>query len=52
MYHVFGIEDASGQELTKTSSLFCYGDPGTYSAMARTVGVTAGIVTRLILDGR
>lgn len=34
-----------------TSTLELLGDPDGYSAMAKSVGVTCGIATQLLLDG-
>ena len=36
---------------TLTSTLELYGEPGGYSAMAKTVGIPCGIATQLVLDG-
>jgi saccharopine dehydrogenase-like NADP-dependent oxidoreductase len=35
----------------KTSTMIAYGDPKSYSAMAKTVGFPAAIAVRLLLDG-
>ena len=36
---------------TSTSTLELYGEPNGYSGMAKSVGVTCGIATQLLLDG-
>ena len=36
---------------TRTSTLVEYGDPKTYSAMARLVGTPCAIATKLVLNG-
>lgn len=36
---------------TITSTLELFGDPNGYSGMAKSVGVTCGIATQLLLDG-
>lgn len=41
-----------GKERRLSSSLVRYGDPAGHSAMAVTVGVPAGIATKLVLDGQ
>jgi saccharopine dehydrogenase (NADP+, L-glutamate forming) len=44
------LADNRGQEIF-TSTLKLLGDPSGFSAMARSVGVTCGIATQLLLDG-
>nr|KAJ3417907.1 hypothetical protein HK105_000609 [Polyrhizophydium stewartii] len=51
MHHVFGIEWANGHTEKRTSTMIAYGDPNTYSAMAKTVGLPAAIATEMILNG-
>lgn len=36
---------------TRTSTLELLGDPNGYSGMAKSVGVTCGVATQLLLDG-
>lgn len=36
---------------TITSTLELFGEPGGYSAMAKSVGLTCGIATQMLLDG-
>jgi saccharopine dehydrogenase (NADP+, L-glutamate forming) len=36
---------------TITSTLELFGEPGGYSAMAKSVGITCGIATQMLLDG-
>ena len=52
MHHEFGIEWSNGSREHKTSTLIAYGDPNSYSAMAKTVGLPAAIATKLILQGK
>ncbi|KAF2874774.1 hypothetical protein BDV95DRAFT_616041 [Massariosphaeria phaeospora] len=51
LQHKFVVEWADGQKETFTSTLELLGDPDRYSAMAKSVGVTCGIATQLLLDG-
>ena len=51
MHHVFGITHSNGSKETKTSTLIAYGDPKSYSAMAKTVGLPAAIATEMVLNG-
>ncbi|KAK1654179.1 saccharopine dehydrogenase [Colletotrichum phormii] len=51
LQHKFIVEWKDGSRETITSTLELFGEPGGYSAMARTVGVTCGIATQLLLDG-
>lgn len=54
LQHKFEIENKDGSRETRTSTLAEYGAPvgsGGYSAMARLVGVPAGVATKQILDG-
>jgi alpha-aminoadipic semialdehyde synthase len=55
LHHRFGIETASGDPETLTSSLIVYGDAhggaGGETAMARTVGLPTAIAADLILQG-
>jgi hypothetical protein len=41
----FGIEQINGQKQLQTSRLVVYGDPSSYSAMAKTVGIPTSIAT-------
>ncbi|KAH6663182.1 saccharopine dehydrogenase [Halenospora varia] len=54
LQHKFEIEHSNGARETRTSTLCEYGSPygsGGYSAMARLVGVPAGVGTLLVLNG-
>ena len=51
LQHKFVVEWKDGKKDTITSTLELYGDPNGYSAMARSVGVTCGIGSQLVLDG-
>ncbi|WFD36585.1 saccharopine dehydrogenase (NADP+, L-glutamate-forming) [Malassezia cuniculi] len=51
LQHKFGIETASGEQRTLTSTLLDYGVPNGTSSMARLVGVPCAIATRLVLEG-
>ncbi|KAI8329962.1 Saccharopine dehydrogenase-domain-containing protein [Chlamydoabsidia padenii] len=51
MHHEFGIESSNGQTETVTSTMIHYGQEKE-SAMAKTVGLPAAMVTELVLDGR
>ncbi|PQE32642.1 Saccharopine dehydrogenase protein [Rutstroemia sp. NJR-2017a WRK4] len=50
LQHKFVIEWKDGKRDTMTSTLELLGDPEGHSAMARSVGVTCGIATQLLLD--
>lgn len=54
--HEFAIQpiDGKGPEEVHTSSMVCYGeeDRGGPSAMAKTVGLPAGMAVELILNGK
>jgi hypothetical protein len=56
MRHEFTLEDKHGQRWKEYSTLISMGDPkasGTgYTSMAKTVGLTAAIGTRMILEKR
>ncbi|KAL8791062.1 MAG: hypothetical protein Q9213_000269 [Squamulea squamosa] len=51
LQHKFVVEWQDGTKETYTSTLELYGDPKGYSAMAKSVGMTCGIATQLLLDG-
>lgn len=51
MRHEFDIVLPGGKEKRMSSSLVRYGDENGHSAMATTVGLPAGIATKLLLDG-
>ncbi|KAK1715659.1 saccharopine dehydrogenase [Colletotrichum lupini] len=51
LQHKFIVEWKDGSRETITSTLELFGEPGGHSAMARTVGVTCGIATQLLMDG-
>ena len=56
MKHVFTLEDKQGRRWKEYSSLVSMGQPASagkgYTSMAFTVGTTAAIVTRMILERR
>ncbi|KAJ2784487.1 saccharopine dehydrogenase (NADP+, L-glutamate-forming) [Coemansia javaensis] len=52
LQHKFEVENSDGSHNTRTSVTLMYGEPGGFSAMAKTVGVPCGIATQLILDGK
>lgn len=52
LQHEFVAEDRKGRTGTITSTLIDFGIPGGDSSMSRTVGLTAAIGARLILEGR
>lgn len=56
LQHKFEIENKDGSKTTRTATLLEYGAPFHTgqgpSAMARLVGVPAGIATQLVLDGK
>ena len=52
LHHIFEIENGNGQWERKTSTLVSYGEPSSYTAMAKTVGFPAAIASRLILEGK
>ena len=51
LQHKFEVEKADGSIEWRTSTLCDYGDPNGYSAMARLVGVPAGVAILQVLDG-
>ncbi|KAF9880915.1 saccharopine dehydrogenase [Colletotrichum karsti] len=51
LQHKFVVEWKDGRKETITSTLELLGDPNGYSGMAKSVGVTCGIATQLLLDG-
>ncbi|WAO87363.1 Hypothetical protein NCS54_00466900 [Fusarium falciforme] len=51
LQHKFVVEWKDGSENTITSTLELFGDPNGDSAMSKSVGVTCGIATQLLLDG-
>ncbi|GJC79567.1 saccharopine dehydrogenase [NADP(+), L-glutamate-forming] [Colletotrichum liriopes] len=51
LQHKFVIQWEDGRKETRTSTLELLGDLDGYSAMAKSVGVTCGIATQLLLDG-
>lgn len=46
-----GLRHPTGELETKHLSLVVYGEPGGFSAMAKTVGYPAAIAARMLLDG-
>ncbi|KAL9136591.1 MAG: hypothetical protein Q9175_002210 [Cornicularia normoerica] len=51
LQHKFVVEWSDGKKDTFTSTLELHGDPKGYSAMSKSVGITCGIATQLLLDG-
>lgn len=51
LQHKFVVQWEDGSKETSTCTLELYGDPEGYSGMAKSVGVTCGIATQLLLDG-
>ena len=51
MQHQFLVRSSSGKKSRMTSTLIEYGQPGGYSAMARTVGLPVAVATELVLNG-
>lgn len=54
LQHKFEIEHSNGARETRTSTLCEYGVPygsGGYSAMARLVGISAAVGTKMVLNG-
>jgi alpha-aminoadipic semialdehyde synthase len=54
MHHVFGIErKVGGRSIpeTHTASFICYGEPGGYTAMAKTVALPAAVAAHHLLKG-
>ncbi|KLO05456.1 spermidine synthase [Schizopora paradoxa] len=51
LQHKFVVKWKDGKKDVITSTLEKYGEPGGYSAMARTVGIPCGIAVQLVLDG-
>lgn len=52
LQHRFEIEHKDGKRETRTSTLVEQGDPKAYSAMARLVGITAGVAVMQVLEGK
>ncbi|KIW34026.1 uncharacterized protein PV07_00828 [Cladophialophora immunda] len=50
LQHTFVVEWEEGHTETFTSTLALKGDPKGYSAMSKSVGVTCGVATQLLLD--
>ncbi|RKK20492.1 hypothetical protein BFJ63_vAg234 [Fusarium oxysporum f. sp. narcissi] len=50
LQHKFVVEWKDGTKNTITSALELFGEPGGYSAMAKSVGLTCGIAIQLLLD--
>lgn len=46
-----GLRHPTGELETKHVSLVAYGEPGGFSAMAKTVGYPAAIAARMLLEG-
>ncbi|KAF4812734.1 Saccharopine dehydrogenase [Colletotrichum siamense] len=51
LQHKFVVEWKDGSKDTITSTLELLGEPDGYSAMAKSVGITCGIATQLLLNG-
>ncbi|KAL8946661.1 MAG: hypothetical protein Q9222_006971 [Ikaeria aurantiellina] len=51
LQHKFVVEWRDGNQQTLTSTLELFGGPNGSSAMSKSVGVTCGIATQLLLDG-
>ncbi|KAI9759170.1 MAG: Saccharopine dehydrogenase [NADP(+), L-glutamate-forming] [Chaenotheca gracillima] len=51
LQHKFGIEHKDGSKETRTSTLCQYGDPKSYSAMAKLVGTPCAVAVQQVLDG-
>ncbi|KAJ3338033.1 hypothetical protein HDU91_001330 [Kappamyces sp. JEL0680] len=51
MHHEFGVRLSSGKQEKRASTMVAYGDPASYSAMAKTVGYPAAIATDMLLKG-
>ncbi len=50
LQHTFVVEWKDGSTETYTSTMELLGDPKGYSAMSKSVGVTCGVSTQLLLD--
>ncbi|KAL6922030.1 hypothetical protein ACHAPO_002792 [Fusarium lateritium] len=51
LQHKFVVEWNDGTKDTITSTLELFGDPNGYSAMSKSVGLTCGIATQILLNG-
>ncbi|KAJ3530605.1 hypothetical protein NM208_g9252 [Fusarium decemcellulare] len=51
LQHKFVVEWQDGTKDTITSTLELFGEPDGYSGMSKSVGITCGIATQLLLDG-
>ena len=51
LQHTFVVEWKDGKTETFTSTLELLGEPNGYSGMSKSVGITCGIATQLLLDG-
>lgn len=49
--NMVGLRHSTGELETKDVSLVAYGEPGRFSAMAKTVGYPAAIAARMLLNG-
>lgn len=52
MHHEFGIKWSNGSHEKHLSTMIAYGDPNSYSAMAKTVGYPAAIASDMVLKGQ
>ena len=52
MHHEFGIKWSNGSHENHLSTMIAYGDPNSYSAMAKTVGYPAAIASDMVLKGQ
>lgn len=50
--NVVGLRHPTGELETKEVSLVAYGQPGGFSAMAKTVGYPAAIAAHMLLHGQ
>ena len=50
LQHKFEIEHVDGKHETQTSALCDYGDPKSYSAMAKLVGIPCGVAVMQVLE--
>ncbi|KAI1329103.1 Saccharopine dehydrogenase [Xylariaceae sp. FL0255] len=51
LQHKFVVDWPNGNTDTITSTMELFGEPGGYSGMSKSVGITCGVATQLLLDG-
>lgn len=52
MHHNVGVTWPDKSQEKRVINFVCYGEENGYSAMAKTVGLTTAIATKMVLDGK